>query len=209
MKKIAIKDLFSNVRIVLVVSGILLLFSLNYHFNLSSGISFAENLRADDTMKYMSKENKKDYVASYSCWTQESMMDIMVLPKKYTKQKRDALIDMKISEGATATRVSDFPAYRIAGDGGSVFGGGSYYVLTNNLAYIICFHKDIGQQKEEEILKGITISGGDYGFRYYVGAGFYIILAVFVVSLVLMIVLLVMKKKQSNNIPEVDDVPKS
>lgn len=209
MSKIAIKDLFSNVRIVLIVSGILLLFSLNYHFNLSSGISFAEGLSADKTMKYMNEETRKDYVDSYSCWTPESMFEVMVLPKKCNKQKRDALIDMKVSEGATTTRVSGIPAYRIPGDGGEVFGGGSYYALTNNLAYIISFHKNIGQQKEEEILKGVTISGGDYGFRYYVGAGFFIILIVFLLSLAVFIVLLVMKKKQVEDTPKVEEAPQA
>lgn len=209
MKQIAIKDLFSNVRIVLIVSGILLLFSLNYHLNLSSGLRFAEGLSADKTMKYMNKETRKDYVDSYSCWTPESMFEVMVLPKKCNKQKRDALIDLKVGEGAIATRVCGIPAYRIPGDGGEVFGGGTYYVLTNNLAYIISFHKNIGQQKEEEILKGVTISGGDFGFRYYVGAGFYIILIVFLLSLAVFIVLFVMEKKQIKDTSKVEEAPHS
>lgn len=60
-------------------------------------------------------------------------------------------------------------------------------MFTNNLYYNISFDKQIGETSEQEVLKEITISGGDMSFRYYLGEGFFIILALCAISLALSI----------------------
>lgn len=184
-------------KIALGVFAILLLLSTLYHFNLTSGIRFSQDLRPDNTMKYLAKDQKEDLISAYSCYTPESLIDVLVLPNEMSRKERDAFVEVQVANGYSLAIVDGIPSYREEGNRrGGAFSGSTYYLRTNTLSYVIIFHSLIDEAKEKEILKGFNFTGGDYTFRYYIGKAFYIVLVLFVITLIAVISFSIKQRKQ-------------
>ena len=169
---------------VLIVSTILMMLSIIYHFNLTDGISFAPDIYVSYQKKSYNIFERERTLSYYSCYLDhDTMFQVSAYDFKLTPKERDHWLKHTLKANEKRTSVNGYPAYRKE----EAEQGGQYHVLTNNICYIISFDKQIGETREQEILEKVLISGGDMSFRYYIGTGFFIIFALFAISLVLFI----------------------
>ncbi len=184
-KKTISKDTIWNTRVVLIVSAILLVFSIIYHFNFTDGISFSPDIYVSYQKKsYDTIFQPERDISYYSCdlrGDRDASFRVMVFSFKLSPKERDHWLKNSLKSNEKRTSVNGYPAYRKQEEEG----GGQYVVFTNNICYNISFDKQIGETREQEVLKNITISGGDMSFRYYLGEGFYLIFALCAISLIL------------------------
>ncbi len=185
IKKIS-KDTIWNSQVILIVSSILLVFSIIYHFNITDGISFSPDIHVFYQKKSNNIFERERVISHYSCDVKDNRdasFFVAVMDYKLSPKERRHLLSNTLKADEKRTSVNGYPAFRKQKDNL----GGEYNVLTNNLFYLIHFDYQIGETREQEVLRNVLISGGDMSFRYYLGEGFYLIIALFVLSLALVI----------------------